>query len=205
MERDHDMVNEQVPAILRQPPTSSSQSSTSTNLELVIQVVLKDFRFGVDAEVFAIEVASYKRVLRGVTPSELLDAWEAHQLDARGYDDRGRLLKPTAIGLRTRVNRARYLAAPLKRIEPPAPRPARTAEEKARADEIVAQVGFTLERRDLLKRFPKCRTDAEIEDAQASVNAGHWTQGLPDDDPRIVALRQGREAYRVQPGEADDA
>ena len=178
-------------------------SRDSGDLSRTIQAILKDYRYGIDDEVFAIEVASYLRVLKGVTTDELFEAWEAHQGDPRRYDRNGHLLKPLAVKLRERIIYRRRMAEPFKELPPPDPVVERSAEEKARADAYMADAGFTTERRDLLKRFPACRTGDELSDAEKRSQGAHWSKGLADDDPRLVAMREGREAYKVTPKQAE--
>ena len=177
-------------------------SPGSSDLARTIQVVLKDFRYGVDDEVFAIEVASYKRILKGVKPIELLDAFQAHQENPAKYDRNGYLLKPFAVALRARVMRQRYLHEPPKELPAPTPRPAPTAEQAQRARDVMNAAGFTHENAELLKRFPKAGSIDEAREADRRV-AGkcHWSRGLAADDPRMVAMRKGREAYRITPAQ----
>lgn len=66
------------------------------------------------------------------------------------------------------------------------------------AARILADAGMTEERLLAVRRFPMARNMAEIEEkATPSTPLRDWTEGLAEDDPRLVALRRSRASSLV--------
>jgi len=78
-----------------------------------------------------------------------------------------------------------------------------TDEARAR---IMAEAGMTEDRLRAVQRFPMARNIGEMEQLAAPKPVDDWTRGLPDDDPRVIALRASRAAsVVVSSGRGDDA
>lgn len=78
-----------------------------------------------------------------------------------------------------------------------------TDEDRAR---IMAEVGMTADRLRAVQRFPMARSIGEMEQLAAQKPVDDWTRGLPDDDPRMIALRASRAASGLVPsGRGDGA
>ncbi len=76
-----------------------------------------------------------------------------------------------------------------------------TDEARAR---IMAEFGMTEDRLRAVQRFPTARSIGEIDQLAAQKPLDDWTRGLPDDDPRMIALRASRAASGVVPNGRGD-
>lgn len=77
----------------------------------------------------------------------------------------------------------------------------RQPREPESAQQIMDAAGLTQERIKLLRRFPMARTFDEAEKMmEPEQDRGkHWSDGLPDDHPEMIALRKARAASMVIP------
>lgn len=66
---------------------------------------------------------------------------------------------------------------------------------------ILDAAGMTKERIEMVRRFPMARSMEEAEklDEPEAGKSRHWSDGLPDDHPEMIALRKARAASLVIP------
>lgn len=81
-----------------------------------------------------------------------------------------------------------------QRLAAPA-EPDRKPVDRAAAAEIMARAGFTARRMEALRASPMSASMEEAERAVSGLQGSqHWSDGLTDDDPRMVALKNARAA-----------
>jgi len=73
------------------------------------------------------------------------------------------------------------------------PKPERTADEKARASELLNRIGFSPKRIDAVRSRPMARSDAELYDENKE-HLPHWTEIVAPDSAEMGQLRAARAA-----------
>lgn len=73
----------------------------------------------------------------------------------------------------------------------PAPEPERDRVDGDIATDICNAAGFTPKRFQQVKKHPMANSREDLEPEPEK--KAHWSEGLPDNDPRMVALRKARE------------
>jgi len=142
----------------------------------------------------ALELESWLDVLSSVAVWEFKDAWAEYQRSGP-RSERGALHKPDAGAIRALVMGKRKAAYEQKRLAAPPPpaEPERPRVDAHAAEQILARAGFTPQRFAAVRAAPMARTLDEAMTRAAEPPAPHWSEGLPEDHPQMVALREARQ------------
>jgi hypothetical protein len=144
----------------------------------------------------ALQIEVWMDVLEPFTQAEIRAAWAEYNRSGP-RSERGQLLRPDPGALRTIILRNRpvppRVASQLAPREPDRiPCPA----DKARA--MLDEAGFTEVVAVALRKMPMATSiDVAVAGPATSQEGGHWSDGVPDDDPRMQRLRASRAQNRL--------
>lgn len=174
------MDNRNLPATGSQRPQTQSPRVGGSVEAKAIRVILGQFWVDRDPEVQALEVASWIRVLKGLQPDEILDAWNEYQRVAK-KNERGKIEKPSAHDIRQIAMRARQPSGPplnFHRAKSSIDRPReeeRIPVSPEVAERICQEAGFTPDLSKALNRFPMAKSAAAAIEKADSPRETHWT------------------------------
>lgn len=144
-----------------------------------------------DDEEFARLCKTFIEVLHNRPAWALEEAFRAH-IEKNGFFPTPAEINMRVLGIMEWERK--YRAAPPADRQPSQPvRDEKTVEERAEAERILRNAGFTPEARDAIRKAPTALTFAAARE-HAGHAARHWTEGLADGHPWWAQLEAVRDA-----------